>query len=80
MERPPSIPQHIWGSFSDEGRAIVGAVIDGLEMSERQVAWIGLPFELGAAATRGGVPSLPRRMITRGRRAASQVLGGDDFV
>src|SRR5215212_7503318 len=35
MDRPPSIPQHIWDSFSDEARAIVGAVIDGLE---RQVA------------------------------------------
>src|SRR3954469_4974473 len=31
MDRPPSIPQHIWDSFSDEARAIVGAVIDGLE-------------------------------------------------
>lgn len=35
MDRPTSIPQHIWDSFSDEARAIVGAVIDGLE---RQVA------------------------------------------
>src|SRR5262245_25525020 len=35
MERPTSIPQHIWDSFSGEARAIVGAVIDGLE---RQVA------------------------------------------
>jgi transposase len=31
MDRPTSIPQHIWDSFSDEARAIVGAVIDGLE-------------------------------------------------
>jgi len=35
MDRPASFPQHIWDSFSDEARAIVGAVIDGLE---RQVA------------------------------------------
>jgi transposase len=31
MDRPPSIPQHIWDTFSDEARAIVGAVIDSLE-------------------------------------------------
>lgn len=31
MDRPTSIPQHIWDSFSDEARAIVGFVIDGLE-------------------------------------------------
>jgi transposase len=35
MDRPTSIPQHIWDSFSDEARAIVAAVIAGLE---RQVA------------------------------------------
>lgn len=41
MERPTSIPQHIWGSFSDEARVIVGTVIDGLEKrlveAERQI-------------------------------------------
>ncbi|WP_165253744.1 IS66 family transposase [Paludisphaera soli] len=31
MERPTSIPQHIWDSFSDEARAIVGTIIVGLE-------------------------------------------------
>ena len=31
MDRPTSIPQHIWDSFSDEARAIVGTVIEGLE-------------------------------------------------
>jgi transposase len=31
MDQPTSIPQHIWDSFSDEARAIVGTVIDGLE-------------------------------------------------
>jgi transposase len=31
MDRPTSIPQHVWDSFSDEARAIVGTVIDGLE-------------------------------------------------
>jgi transposase len=31
MDRPASIPQHIWDSFSDDARAVVGAVIDGLE-------------------------------------------------
>jgi transposase len=31
MDRPTSIPQHIWDSFSDEARAIVGTVIVGLE-------------------------------------------------
>jgi len=35
MDRPASIPQHIWDGFSDEARVIVGAVIDGLE---RQIA------------------------------------------
>ena len=35
MERPASIPQHIWDGFSDDARAIVGGVIDGLE---RQIA------------------------------------------
>jgi transposase len=41
MERPASIPQHIWDSFSDEARAIVGAIVAGLERRiaelERQV-------------------------------------------
>jgi transposase len=31
MDRPTSIPQHIWDSFSDEARVVVGTVIDGLE-------------------------------------------------
>ena len=31
MDRPASIPQHIWDSFSDEARAVVGAVVAGLE-------------------------------------------------
>jgi transposase len=31
MDRPTSIPQHIWDSISDEARAIVGTVIVGLE-------------------------------------------------
>ena len=31
MDRPTSIPQHIWDSFSDEARALVATVIDGLE-------------------------------------------------
>src|SRR4051794_13533876 len=31
MERPSSIPQHIWDSFSDEARAFVGAIVAGLE-------------------------------------------------
>jgi transposase len=35
MDRPTSIPQHIWDSFSDKARAVVRAVIDGLE---RQVS------------------------------------------
>lgn len=35
MDRPTSIPQHIWDSFSDEARAIVGAALDVLE---RQVS------------------------------------------
>jgi transposase len=38
MDRPASIPQHIWDSFSDDARAIVGAVIDGLE---RQIIELG---------------------------------------
>ncbi len=35
MSRPTSIPQHIWDSLSDEARAVIGTVIDGLE---RQIA------------------------------------------
>ncbi len=31
MERPASIPRHIWDSFSDEARAVVGAIVAGLE-------------------------------------------------
>jgi transposase len=31
MERPTSIPQHFWDSFSDEARVAVGTVINGLE-------------------------------------------------
>jgi transposase len=31
MNRPASIPQHIWGNLSDEARAGIGAVIDALE-------------------------------------------------
>jgi transposase len=31
MDRPTSIPHHIWDSFSDEARAFVVTVIDGLE-------------------------------------------------
>lgn len=35
MDRPASIPQHVWDSLSDESRAVIGAVVAGLE---RQVA------------------------------------------
>lgn len=31
MNRPTSIPQHIWDSLSEEARAGIGAVIEGLE-------------------------------------------------
>jgi transposase len=31
MDRPTSIPHHIWDTFSDEARVIVGTVIDGFE-------------------------------------------------
>ena len=31
MDRPTSIPQHIWDSLSEEARAVIGAVIEGLE-------------------------------------------------
>ena len=41
MSRPTAIPQHIWDSLTDEARAVVGAVIDGLEKrlaeAERQI-------------------------------------------
>src|SRR5436305_1862282 len=66
MDRPTSIPQHIWDSFSDEARVIVGTVIDGLErqvielpgayrLSKRQVAQLcsdllGLTISLGMIA------------------------------
>jgi transposase len=38
MDRPTSIPQHVWDRFSDEARTVVGAVIDGLE---RQISELG---------------------------------------
>ena len=31
MNRPPSIPQHLWDNLSDEARAGIGAVIEALE-------------------------------------------------
>jgi len=31
MNGPASIPKHIWDSLSDEARAVIGAIIDGLE-------------------------------------------------
>jgi transposase len=31
MSRPTAIPQHIWDSLTEEARAVLGAVIDGLE-------------------------------------------------
>jgi transposase len=41
MSRPTAIPQHIWDSLTDEARALIGAVIDGLEKrlaeAERQI-------------------------------------------
>jgi transposase len=41
MSRPTAIPQHIWDSLTDEARAVMGAVIDGLENrlaeAERQI-------------------------------------------
>ena len=41
MNRPTSIPQHTWDTLTEEARAVIGAVIEGLEKriveSERQV-------------------------------------------
>jgi transposase len=41
MNRPASIPLHIWDSLTEEARAVIGAVIDGLEKrlveAERQI-------------------------------------------
>jgi len=41
MDRPPLIPQHVWDSLSDEGRVVIGSVVEGLERRaaelERQV-------------------------------------------
>ena len=31
MNRPTAIPQHIWDSLTEEARAVIGAVIDGLD-------------------------------------------------
>jgi hypothetical protein len=31
MNRPTAIPQHVWDRLTEEARAVVGAVIDGLE-------------------------------------------------
>src|SRR5947209_202877 len=58
MDRPTSIPQHIWDSSSDEARAIVVAVINGLE---RQVAELrqqvhGLKARLDQNSTNGSKP------------------------
>jgi transposase len=41
MSRPTAISQHIWDSLTDEARAVMGAVVDGLERrlaeAERQI-------------------------------------------
>ncbi len=31
MDRPTLIPQHVWDSLSDEARAVIGSVVEGLE-------------------------------------------------
>ncbi len=31
MDRPTSIPQHVWDSLSDEARVVIGSVVEGLE-------------------------------------------------
>jgi transposase len=31
MDRPTAIPEHLWVSLSDEARAVIGAIVDGLE-------------------------------------------------
>ena len=31
MNRPTAIPQHIWVSLTEVARAVIGAVVDGLE-------------------------------------------------
>jgi hypothetical protein len=31
MNRPPSIPQHIWDSLTDEARTVIGAALAELE-------------------------------------------------
>jgi transposase len=31
MNRPDSIPQHVWDGFSDEARAVVSALVEGFE-------------------------------------------------
>ena len=50
------IPQHIWDSFSDELRAIVGAVIDALE---RRIIELRQQVQ-GLIETRS---ALPRRFV-----------------
>jgi transposase len=49
MNRPTSIPHHIWYSLTDEARAVIGAVIDGLEKrlveSERQIQELRARFD-----------------------------------
>ena len=41
MNRPPSIPQHIWDTLTDDARTAIGAVIEGFEHrlaeAERQI-------------------------------------------
>lgn len=49
MERPASIPQHIWDSFSDEARAAVGTIVAGFEQQiaerKRQVQDLKAPLD-----------------------------------
>jgi hypothetical protein len=55
MERPTPIPQHIWDSFSDESRTIVGAIVAGLE---EQIAELTMPP--GPARRPSGPVARPR--------------------
>jgi transposase len=51
MNRPTSIPQHVWDGFSDEARAVVSAVVEGLE---RRIA--ELEERLGRNSTNSSKP------------------------
>lgn len=65
MDRPTSISLNIWDSFSDEARAVVEAVIDGLEhqVSEAGVGSSGCCWQRARDVPRFLTACLQARMV-----------------